>query len=102
MSLTFAPLNSFPTRRSSDLIAIGTALLLVYLIAQFNRPNPVNWSTTLSYNDKIPYGTYSDDHTSELHSRPHLVCRILNAKKNVFTNGNLTGGSYINIGQNAT
>lgn len=39
-------------------IGIGTALLIVYLVAQFNKPNPVNWAATLAASDKIPYGTY--------------------------------------------
>jgi hypothetical protein len=27
-------------------------------VAQFNKPKPTDWSTTLSSNDKIPFGTY--------------------------------------------
>ncbi len=37
---------------------IGAALLVAYLIAQYNKPLPVNWETTLYYEDKIPYGTF--------------------------------------------
>jgi hypothetical protein len=33
-------------------------LMLVYLIAQYNRPKPINWRDTLDINDKIPFGTY--------------------------------------------
>ncbi|WP_259068489.1 DUF4350 domain-containing protein [Mucilaginibacter sp. X4EP1] len=39
-------------------ISIASILLLVYLVAQYNKPNPINWSKTLYYNDKIPFGTY--------------------------------------------
>ncbi|AMR30609.1 hypothetical protein A0256_03810 [Mucilaginibacter sp. PAMC 26640] len=39
-------------------IAVASACLLLYLIAQYNRPNPVDWSSTLYFNDKIPFGTY--------------------------------------------
>lgn len=36
----------------------GTLLLILYLVAEYNKPSPINWTPTLSYNDKIPYGTY--------------------------------------------
>jgi hypothetical protein len=39
-------------------LSIATALLVVYLVAQYNKPSPINWSPTLYYNDKIPFGTY--------------------------------------------
>src|SRR5690554_7310288 len=31
------------------------------------------------------YGTRSEEHTSELQSRPHLVCRLLLEKKNLLS-----------------
>jgi len=37
---------------------IGFVLLAVYIAAQFSRPKPVDWNPTLSYQDKIPFGTY--------------------------------------------
>ncbi|MBV8390579.1 MAG: DUF4350 domain-containing protein [Mucilaginibacter sp.] len=39
-------------------ISIATILLMIYLVAQFNKPSPINWQATLNYHDKIPYGTY--------------------------------------------
>lgn len=39
-------------------IAVASACLLIYLVAQYNRPNPVDWSSSLYFNDKIPFGTY--------------------------------------------
>ena len=36
----------------------ATLLLIIYLVAQYNKPSPINWKSTLYYNDKIPYGTY--------------------------------------------
>ena len=39
-------------------VSIATALLVVYLVAQYNKPSPVSWQPTLYYQDKIPYGTY--------------------------------------------
>src|SRR5436305_10704192 len=60
-------LHSFPTRRSSDLEhGVGTlerASLVIGGVA------PVTW-------------TRSEEHTSELQSRPHLVCRLLLEKQN--------------------
>jgi hypothetical protein len=40
------------------LFAIGLALILLYVVAEYNRPRPLNWQPTLSFEDKIPYGTY--------------------------------------------
>ena len=39
-------------------IAIASVCLLIYLVAQYNKPNPVDWTSTLYFNDKIPFGTY--------------------------------------------
>jgi len=39
-------------------ISIATVLLVIYLVAQYNKPSPVNWEPTLYYQDKVPYGTY--------------------------------------------
>lgn len=39
-------------------IVIASTLLIVYLVAQYNKPKPINWSPTFSNNDKIPFGTY--------------------------------------------
>jgi len=39
-------------------LSIAGILLLIYLVAQYNKPNPINWSPTFYYKDKIPLGTY--------------------------------------------
>jgi hypothetical protein len=39
-------------------ISLASIVLIIYLVAQFNKPKPTDWSTTLSSNDKIPFGTY--------------------------------------------
>jgi len=39
-------------------LIIGGALLIVYIIAEFNRPKPIDWTASLSTKDKIPYGAY--------------------------------------------
>lgn len=38
--------------------AIASLLLLLYVVVLYNKPAPVNWKPTLSYSDKIPFGTY--------------------------------------------
>src|ERR1700744_462617 len=35
-----------------------SCLLVIYLVAQYNRPNAVDWSETYNSSDKIPFGTY--------------------------------------------
>lgn len=39
-------------------IIIGSALLIIYLVIQYNKPAPVNWQSTLAAADKIPFGTF--------------------------------------------
>jgi len=39
-------------------IWLGLLLLLLYIVAEVNKPKPVNWVPTLSKNDKNPYGAY--------------------------------------------
>jgi hypothetical protein len=39
-------------------IIIASVLLGIYLVAEYNKPNPTNWSPTLFYGDKIPFGTH--------------------------------------------
>lgn len=41
------------------LLAVGFALLLVYAVAEYNKPKPVNWRSSMYYQDKIPFGTYA-------------------------------------------
>ena len=36
---------------------ITVIFLIVYLVAQFNKPQPLNWSKTYLKSDNIPYGT---------------------------------------------
>src|SRR5437899_9982216 len=60
-------LHSFPTRRSSDLLT--------------RRPNALaagRWRD----GDEGPARRRSEEHTSELQSLRHLVCRLLLEKKN--------------------
>src|SRR5687768_18532826 len=62
-------LHSFPTRRSSDLITLFANSSTTFLPqARFNI-------------DGTAEGTRSEEHTSELQSRLHLVCRLLLEKK---------------------
>lgn len=39
-------------------MAIGCLFLIIYLVAQYNRPEAINWDRSLKQTDKIPYGTY--------------------------------------------
>lgn len=39
-------------------VFIASVLLIFYLVAQYNKPKPTDWSATLRNADKIPFGTY--------------------------------------------
>src|SRR5207253_11093776 len=92
-SLHLSHLHSFPTRRSSDLSAVANSSP-----AFFNSTCVVNskslpsiltgifpvFATNLSCDDGSSFAclkSRSEEHTSELQSRGHLVCRLLLEKK---------------------
>lgn len=76
-------------------LTIATALLVIYLVAQYNKPSPINWRPTLYYQDKIPFGTYI------LHNElPHFFpgATVTNTNQNLydlFHKSNNTGGNYL-------
>src|SRR5437870_8748262 len=66
-------LHSFPTRRSSDLLLDDDPFDLVIDTLRHRHPSMRG----------LPRGRLrSEEHTSELQSRGHLVCRLLLEKKN--------------------
>src|SRR5438876_1963200 len=66
-------LHSFPTRRSSDLSFLAAAAARVKAGEQIH---------TYSVRFTEPGYDRSEEHTSELQSPVHLVCRLLLEKKN--------------------
>src|SRR5690554_6996424 len=82
-------LHSFPTRRSSDLAGlIKKAQLHVEALVEVGAPVSGGGELAVLHLHvaKPPLepggGLRSEEHTSELQSRPHLVCRLLLEKKN--------------------
>src|SRR5439155_22201685 len=80
-------LHSFPTRRSSDLQLLGVGLLWVVLTVSFEvglgrLVLGLPWDRITEDYDLTRGGFLrSEEHTSELQSRGHLVCRLLLEKK---------------------
>src|SRR5690625_5735237 len=89
-------LHSFPTRRSSDLklfqvfkeahyntnqILAGLDVEIDYYKQQVIEDKKY-YETTYEKHHKKQTQYRSEEHTSELQSRGHLVCRLLLAKKN--------------------
>src|SRR5439155_11477740 len=78
-------LHSFPTRRSSDLVVEGK--IINYLI-DHNLTATATYTINQDLGGTVTVGqnlnTRSEEHTSELQSRGHLVCRLLLEKKKRF------------------
>src|SRR5437899_11876901 len=74
-------LHSFPTRRSSDLAAgpDPTSIAGTGTTGFFSRPLPAYFKR--SARRRRNAGKRSEEHTSELQSLRHLVCRLLLEKK---------------------
>src|SRR5687768_18086922 len=73
-------LHSFPTRRSSDLEVItkDNVPVRVNAVAYFRIIDP---EKAIVQVENFMVATRSEEHTSELQSRLHLVCRLLLEKK---------------------
>src|SRR5436305_12079785 len=87
----------FPTRRSSDLFekTLGQWIdssghrknLLLHNASRVGIASAKNASGKRTYWAMVIAGDRSEEHTSELQSRPHLVCRLLlEKKKNKYDN----------------
>src|SRR5437870_12986831 len=74
-------LHSFPTRRSSDLITTYNAWDGWNLVQEYHKSGN-NTVEDASYLYGVTGMVRSEEHTSELQSRGHLVCRLLLEKKN--------------------
>src|SRR5438309_9274108 len=79
-------LHSFPTRRSSDLILVTAFLLgldpravVMTGVLQFFMTLFPHWNVRTP--KWVGYFIRSEEHTSELQSQFHLVCRLLLEKK---------------------
>src|SRR5205809_5023425 len=72
--------HSFPTRRSSDL-GTGPDRMISYEAAEGEEVE-IKGSAALKDGWEKSTGWRSEEHTSELQSRLHLVCRLRPEKKN--------------------
>src|SRR5689334_23705089 len=71
----------FPTRRSSDLLISSTAIRVP---SSDDVPNVASLPVMEAYSPTLmvpPLALRSEEHTSELQSQFHLVCRLLLEKK---------------------
>src|SRR5690625_6992431 len=76
-------LHSFPTRRSSDLDAVFILPPWKSIYRQDNeRYETYEQAVEIYTHLRKTYRERSEEHTSELQSRGHLVCRLLLEKKN--------------------
>src|SRR5690625_6453241 len=79
-------LHSFPTRRSSDLIYFSLPIAIAGGVVSVLLGLRLMSGKTIKSIANIEY-TRSEEHTSELQSRGHLVCRLLLEKKKNLSNG---------------
>src|SRR5439155_21660114 len=88
-------LHSFPTRRSSDLtpdawpfVLVGSQIAVLGVVVALCSPalRAARWPL-LAGGGVLMLAGRSEEHTSELQSRGHLVCRLLLEKKKICGNG---------------
>jgi hypothetical protein len=78
-------------------ITIASLLLIGYLVSQYNKPNPINWQSTLYHNDKIPFGTYILYNQLKQIYPGATVTNTNRSIYNVFHNDSLQRSNYIII-----
>jgi hypothetical protein len=78
-------------------IIIASALLVVYLVAQYNKPKATDWTETLCDTNKIPFGTYIlQNRINDIFPGAKLST-YREPVYNVITNDHITDGTYIII-----
>src|SRR5690625_667875 len=97
-NVSIPALFSFPTRRSSDLLASLSWKALILVSGQWSVYS-VKMTVKREYTFKqlVHFGMRSEEHTSELQSRGHLVCRLLLGRKEIgqvrgVSNGGILSG----------
>src|SRR5690625_6518541 len=78
-------LHSFPTRRSSDLPDVVFSPMQTIGSAGRKFGLILTLHDLIYYQHRTPPKDRSEEHTSELQSRGHLVCRLLLEKKKTNT-----------------
>ena len=80
-------------------LSIGIVLIVLYLVAQYNKPTPTNWAPTYLATDKIPYGTFIiRDRIKDILPK----AKIQESKRPVYNtlkNQNFNNASYFLIAQ---
>jgi len=78
-------------------LIIASGLLLVYLVAQYNRPKQIDWTETFINTDKIPFGTYIlYDRLSDIYPRATInACQ--KSPYEVIATDKLNNSTYIII-----
>lgn len=75
----------------------GGVILIIYIVAQFNRPKAVDWKETLSSKDKIPFGTYILNNRLNDIFPGATITRYRQPVYNVIVDDSLANSSYLII-----
>lgn len=82
-------------------LIIGSILILLYLVAQYNKPTPTNWAPTYAVKDKIPYGTYILYHRIKDILPKATVIQSKTAIYNTLKDKNFNRTAYLIVAQEA-
>jgi len=75
----------------------GGIILIIYIVAQFNRPKAVDWNETLSSKDKAPFGTYIlNDRLNDIFPGA-AITRYRQPVYNVIVDDSLANSTYVVI-----
>ncbi|MEH3113268.1 DUF4350 domain-containing protein [Pedobacter terrae] len=80
-------------------LIIGAILIILYLVAQYNKPTPTNWAPTYAVKDKIPYGTYILYHRIKDILPKTTIKQSKTAIYNTLKDKNLNKTAYLIIAQ---
>ena len=83
-------------------LSVAGLLLLIYVVAEYNKPAPVNWSPTFYYKDKIPYGSYV---LYNQLNRLYPGAKVIKTDKsiyNTFNDSSVLQGNYLILAKSVT
>ncbi|MCO5937349.1 DUF4350 domain-containing protein [Mucilaginibacter sp. RB4R14] len=76
-------------------LAAISVLLILYFVAEYNRPKSIDWESSLKRSDKIPYGTYVlYKQLSDIYPKANVI----NTNKSLYqvlTSNDSLGGNYL-------
>ena len=83
-------------------LSIAGLFILVYIVAEYNKPTAVNWNPTFYYKDKIPFGTHIlYNQLNQLFPEANVI-KTNKSLYNTFHDSSVLQGDYLILARSVT